>query len=1059
LRHRALRAAKIAAATLLALFSVYVVAINVFLSSSLFERIVNTQDPESILIGYERAWSVWPGRIHTQKLWIRSSDSKVEWILRLDRCTFDVSFVDLALKKMFHTSHVTGEGISFRIRERLDGPLATPEYVDALPPVPGFDRIPFKLEGPPDDADVWDDSKWKLWTIHLEDIDARAVREVWINSVRYEGDTRITGRFFFRPIRRVDVGWVDVATNGGRARIGERTLLDEVSGTMRVRAAPFDPRYVRQTALLGQLSATTSLRGRTPDLAALPTSFLSRARVTGPAEVRALDVHIEEGRVTPGSHVDILLPHATVDVVEHHVEARVEIHADSVRDGTRTKATLRLEARDAAVARLEPEAAAVARVPLASIEGDAFDLDLQKPTRGLHVAVDARGADMPNASVIMGYLRAEGIGRDGEFAIEGGHAHADAHVDAWLDEERAKGHVALRADDLDLRLAKVRVRGRTNVDAGFEDLRWREPRMHGAALRVHVAEGAIARKDTPTTPLVVVRGFDIAANAPTVDLADPLRGFRANLDMAEGEIVDRGLLHAYLPKGHAMEVVRGHARFALKCDVAVEDHRASGNVELRASRFGLTLDRIGFAVDVAAHARVANWDWPRGDLSVDDATVEATKLEATIAEQPRPALTVPRIVVRASSDRFSLSDPMGHVRLHAAVEDARITDAAVVDAFLPPGSDVKFAASEGRFSFSMDASVDDHIARGKVTALARNMGARTERVAVRGDVDLAARVSRWDLDRGTLAVDASKLVLDRVSVRFDGDEQPSAVARQVELSATTASLDLAHLSLRGADVRLAIADAEMADARTLSRFLGTQTRIEGGRARVSGAVHLSAPERRGEGGFRVLLENASVRSEKTVVAGHATFDVRVHGFDPDRSVVDLAGSTLALRDVRVTGASLDTQAWRGDITVASGDLSFAGIPRFEGLVQLHADNAAPFLGLAFHDDVPGLIAGLLRAPGLSGQARVTGGGGEIAITDAHVRGGDVDIRGDLVSHAQTTRGAFVLAKGPLSAGLKVENGATFVRLWGIDSWSKVERRAVAGEKAKADAEAAEKAKR
>ena len=130
------------------------VAINVFLSTSLFAKVVNAK-PETLFVTYERGWSVWPGRIEARRLVIRGSDSNVQWILGIERVDFDVSFVDL-VRKRFHVTRVHGSGVTFDGRQRIPAPEATPEYVDALPPVAGFPRIPLKPP-PGDDRDVWDD--------------------------------------------------------------------------------------------------------------------------------------------------------------------------------------------------------------------------------------------------------------------------------------------------------------------------------------------------------------------------------------------------------------------------------------------------------------------------------------------------------------------------------------------------------------------------------------------------------------------------------------------------------------------------------------------------------------------------------------------------------------------------------------------------------------------------------------------------------------------------------------------------------------------------------------
>lgn len=74
-RGRVGKALTIAAAALASFYVHYLVAANVFLPTSLFDKTVNGRG-ELLMIRHERA--VFLGRIHTRKAFIRSRDSVVE---------------------------------------------------------------------------------------------------------------------------------------------------------------------------------------------------------------------------------------------------------------------------------------------------------------------------------------------------------------------------------------------------------------------------------------------------------------------------------------------------------------------------------------------------------------------------------------------------------------------------------------------------------------------------------------------------------------------------------------------------------------------------------------------------------------------------------------------------------------------------------------------------------------------------------------------------------------------------------------------------------------------
>ena len=112
----------IAVTALVAAFAAYLVGMNVFLRTRLFRDAI-TSSSGSLLVEYHSAYSLWPGRIHVEGLTIRGRDSSVEWIIRLDRCDFRVSFAALA-RRRFHASHVNGDGLSLRSGSARTAPCA-----------------------------------------------------------------------------------------------------------------------------------------------------------------------------------------------------------------------------------------------------------------------------------------------------------------------------------------------------------------------------------------------------------------------------------------------------------------------------------------------------------------------------------------------------------------------------------------------------------------------------------------------------------------------------------------------------------------------------------------------------------------------------------------------------------------------------------------------------------------------------------------------------------------------------------------------------------------------
>jgi hypothetical protein len=1063
-KSRARRVLIRSAVAILSLYALYVAAMNVFLSTSLFEKVLD-QDADTLFISYERGWSLWPGRIQARHLTIRSSDSHVQWVLRIERCVFDISFFDLAARKKFHLTRVDGSGVTFEARQRVASPEATPEYVDALPPIPGFDRVPLLGSAPPNLLEKWDDRYYHLWSVELENVTANEVREVWIDTVRFEGMAHVTGGFFLKPIRNAYVSQSHVDVAGGRVTVQHRLLVEPVTGALDFRLAAFDPRTVTGPQLLQRITTSTDLRGHVSDLASIPATLTGPIKLTGPADVHRLRVRIVDGRVVEDTHVDIALPGIAVEVARHRLAGDLVLRADVAQEGGSPQLTYHLDAKALTASRVIPDDQALLfRAPLVEVSGAARALDLASPLGDLHVVAALPAGEMPDVRSLARY-----VPPDASFGFMAGKGRVHGRIEAWLADRRVKGDAALEADDLDLRVAKTRILGGTRLDAAFDAWRWELEVLEGVHAKVHVAQGSIATEAEPAKHLVDVKGFDIGIDAAEVDLDDPMSDFEAKVDMPEAEIVDRGLLRNYMPRGKDMKVANGHAQFDAHCAIDVKAHLAAGRFDLHAHHLGLTLDDLDLFTDLEAHARVHDWSWEHGDLALDEAKVELTKLSSTKHGAAGPAATIAHLVVEAKTDRFAFSDPFQHIEIGGSLRGGVLTDPIALDAFLAKASKVHFdvAQSDARFEVDLHAKIEGRVAHGTIAARGHGIGIRGTKLRVLGDLDASADVTEWRIDESKLRVARSRIVLDNVVSSFGAQRGPDLRAHHVELTARIDRLDFAHPSLRGVDYHFVVDDARMDDAQSLNALFGSPALVvESGSARAAIDVTVLASRRTGSGGVLIAVDGGGVRYHETHLAGDVALNGMVKGFDTERDLFDFAGSTITLRNVRATGAKAQSGNWNSDVVLVSGALRVSEAPSFDAFVQVHADDANPILALALGNTLPKFLVGMMRAPQLSGQSRIVVEPGRVALLDAHVRGGDVEAVGDYVVRGEQQLGAFVLSKGPLSAGVKLDDRGTYVRLFRLDHWHAEEKRAAlalfaapdpnaeARAKAEADAKAA-----
>ena len=822
LRKRLLKAA----VAIIAVLALYPLAANIFLSTPLFDMVVN-QSKEDGWVQFEKAWSVWPGRVHVKKFWLRARDSNVEFHLQVDEAAFDFSFLALLKAQSIHMSDIEARGVSFRLRQRIHGPEGVPEIVDALPPIPGCERIPFGPTDPVDHRDKYDDAFYKLWTVDLSNLVAHDVREVWIDSVRYQGIDTLRGNFYFKPLRRMLVGPIDIDANAGSVSLMQHMVAVDIAGKARITIDEIDPREGGDGKLVHSLSVDVDGHTRVPDLAEIPSRFLKQGLLRGPVDANRVAFHIDHGIFVEGSRVEVSAPSLEVNEAGHRWRAALEAAIAVVRD-----------------------------------PGD------------------------PNARF-------------------------DIHAEA-------------------------------------------------KQLTAHSTT-----KDRPHA---------LSATSATVDVG-----------------------------AHGVDL-----------------HELITDVHVKAM-----LDAINLRTEKSSTAAVA-----RVTL---DAKVPELRPKTAKAVQPPP---------RAEID--------------LDIRGGKVTDGTALARLIAPDAEIRIDASRGgHFDAHAHANAQGSVLVGNATARLRGLGIATPTIGVTGDADLRADIARLDLDRKRLVLKPSTVKAQHVELREARAARPLATLAHLDIDGAAKDLDLGAPSLTGVDLHVVVSEAKVPDMRSVNGLLADDAKqvFESGAARADADIRLSATDRRGTGKITVALTDAAMRMDKMRMMGAADVAVAIRSYDPTTGAIDLSGSKITMHDVSVRGASAETTYWKGYIDLVGGQLKTRGGPRFEGLAQLHADDAAPILALAMGDDLPGFLVGSLRAEGLSGQTKLSFGGGNVSITSLHVRGGTLSVHGDYVKHGQDVRAAFIIEKGPLSAGLKIDENGTFVRLFDLDRWLRAEKRVVEAEKAKIEADA------
>jgi hypothetical protein len=939
------------------------------------------------------------------------------------------------IRQRFEASNVHGEGISMRLRQRLRAAPTSPEEVATLPPIEGLP--PYTMR-PPETPwpGMWNDAYYNLWSARLEGIVAKDVREVWIDHTRFEGSVRIDGRFYLKPLRAVEVGPARVDVARGGVYTGETPVAERLDGSvLDATVGRFDPRTAAGQDILHGLSISVDAHALLPELARAPLSLPAGMTVRGPAEIRRAQLRVSSGVLQSEGHLDLVAPGVIGTSGESRTTGSLALRMDVAASpaGGPDRLALHVEMDDVEISQV-PGRSGTLRAPRLTAVGDSTALDLARPLEDLHFVVEMPQGTMAAASDLSRYIPPKT-----PVAIVKGQAQVSARIEGWLAERRIAGRGTVRSEDLDVRLAKMDVRGRMSLDGAFGSYQFDTRRLEHGSLAIVLAQGSLSSATHPDQAVVRVRNARLDAFGPVVDLADPLSELRVTLSMPDSEVLSGKLLEPYLPKGAGMPTGSGRAPFSLQGHLVIVQHLARGSLEVLSKELHLDYGPMRLRAGLGVRAQVRDWHWETGDLALHDARAEMQNVvisdsRSTDRSAP-PAMTVARIAVDAKSPRFQLDKPLALVTLSLQVADATVHDSSAVNAMLPEHASFALDADGGHFETRLAATVEDRVAWGTARIAGTNIGAGGSVLRLRGDVELMADFAGWNLQRNVIAWLDSRLTITHAAGRFLVPGPPQLTADRVLLLTRKPNFELARPSLKGADFHVVV-DGAALPAAALTPLLSNDGSIGIASGAATGAADLRVSSSQGtaRGGIDVDVDRGGVWLGQKYFSGDLRLRGRVSGFDPESEVLDVTGSRLEMRDVAVSGASAATTGWQGDVVLALASVRVARDPLFDGVVGLKARDARPILAMAFGDSLPRFVVGLIAMPGLRASTRAVVAPHQLALLDLDARGGNVAVRGSYAARDGSRRGAIVARKAFLSIGIRLDDEGARLRLFGLQRW-------------------------
>jgi hypothetical protein len=478
---RAKKVARITAIVLAASWLLYVIVGNLLVKTSLLASLITKPGEAEVHWATGSTW--WPGRFHVEGFRLSTHDSHVEMQLGLDDARFTLVLSDVVTKHL-HFAHVEGDGLTLRIRQRIDADLATPARLALLPDIEGFPKPPIK------DAVRKPDTGGETVVLVFDDIDVTHAREVWIDEMRYTGDTHVRGGFYFQPTKRLAINGAHLDVIGGAVHMGKDPVAVALSGSIDCTVQPFDVRYPEGAEILGNFDFGVHLDGRQENVRWVNFFVNGEGTAGKKAHVAtfsggtgALHAHVAvfHGVLVAGTTADVETNGLVVDAGGHTVTSDVRAKIAVKEPVAPAKvASLTASVSTPFTPRAQGREGAIVTAKKASILATSHELDL---ARGFSDIV--LSADLDDTRVDVPAL--DPYVASSDFHLVSGEAAVKAHVDADPKADLWKGESTVR-------LEKLGARYQGKLITGTVDARAVVPKAHAGV--VDLSGSSVDMKDT-----------------------------------------------------------------------------------------------------------------------------------------------------------------------------------------------------------------------------------------------------------------------------------------------------------------------------------------------------------------------------------------------------------------------------------------------------------------------------------------------------------------------------------------------------------------------------------
>ncbi len=343
-----------------------------------------------------------PATLELERVRLLGEERTLQWEATFDALT---TVVDLsgAERRELLIPRASGKGARVRLRPRYEKAEATAGALKHLPPIEGLAFPPLKATGPTPPLLVR--AAQNPWSIRVEDARIEDLREVWLESYRFDGRANVKGGFLYDAGGRLSAGPLELDLSDGSLHVAKWRAAKAVSGRLEATVRPFDLQETEGYGFFRYLSARAELSAQFDEVDFIRhfPSVPMPAQLGGGQGPLQAKLQVRDGVVQTGSEVRWETKAVQASTMGHRFIGPFQLEARWVESGGEQK--LRLEGRVSPykVTRLDSEVGLVSG-RLATLRIDAPKFDLAKPSFEPLTQVQVVDGRVPDLRAVNAYL-------------------------------------------------------------------------------------------------------------------------------------------------------------------------------------------------------------------------------------------------------------------------------------------------------------------------------------------------------------------------------------------------------------------------------------------------------------------------------------------------------------------------------------------------------------------------------------------------------------------------------------------------------------------------------